>query len=132
MSDTNSHAVLTQHSLVKKYHRHILWVILAFLFALDIFTISICLQQEYIEKNPVMIPFVYNPLFHGLVKISAYLLLFVVIEKTVLFIQEKQPEKKPFWIKLNFLTLYGLIIFALISLIWLYFFVIIGNIIIIS
>lgn len=132
MTDTNANALLTQHTMVKKYHLHILWVILAFLFALDIFTTSICLQQGYIEKNPVMIPYVYNPLFHGLVKISAYLLLFVVIEKSVLFIQEKQPEKKPFWIKLNFLTLYGLIIFTLISLIWLYFYVIIGNIIIIS
>jgi hypothetical protein len=132
MNDTNGNALLTHHTMVKKYHRHILWVILAFLFALDIFTTTLCLQQGYSEKNPIMIPFVSNPLFHGMVKISAYLLLFVVVEKSVVFIQEKQPEKKPFWIKLNFLTLYGLIIFTLIYLIWLYFYVIIGNIIIIS
>jgi len=132
MSDTNCNELLTPYTIVKKYHRHALWVILAFLFALDIFTTTISLQQGNFEKNPFMIPFVYNPLLHGIIKISAYIFLFIVIEKAVLFIQEKRPEKKPFWIKLNFQTLYGLIIFTLIYLIWLYFYVLISNILIIS
>jgi hypothetical protein len=79
-----------------------------------------------------MIPFASNPFLHGIVKISAYIFLFIIIEKAVLFIQEKRPENKTFWIKLNFQALYGLIIFALISLIWLYFYVLVNNILVIS
>lgn len=132
MSDTTRNELLTQHIMVKKYHRHALWVILAFLFAFDIITTTISLQQGNFEKNPFMIPFVNNPLLHGIVKISAYIFLFIIVEKAVLFIQEKRPEKKPFWIKLNFQTLYGLIIFALVFIIWLYTYVLISNILIIS
>ena len=84
------------------------------------------------EKNPVMIPFVNNPLLHGIVKMSAYIFLFFVIERAVVFIQEKRPENKPFWIKLNFQTLYGLIIFVLIYLIWVYLYVVMSNILVIS
>ena len=123
---------MTRYTIVKKYHRHALWVILAFLLALDILTTTISLQYGNFEKNPFMIPFVNNPLLHGIVKIGAYIFLFIVVEKAVLFIQEKRPEKNLFWIKLNFQTLYGLIIFALIYLIWLYFYVLIINIRIIS
>jgi hypothetical protein len=132
MSDTNCNGLPSQYTLVGKYHRHILWVVLALLFALDIFTTSVSLQQGNIEKNPVMIPFVINPFLHGIVKISAFLFLFVIIEKAVLFIQEKRPEKKPFWIKLNFQALYGLIIFALVYLIWLYTYVLVQNLLILS
>jgi hypothetical protein len=84
------------------------------------------------EKNPLMTPFVNNPFLHGIVKIIAYIFLFVVIERAVIFIDERKPEKKPFWIKLNFQTLYGLIIFALIYLIWVYAYVVVSNILIIS
>jgi len=132
MKDTSCNGLVSRYSIVKRYHRHILWVILAFLFALDIFTTTVSLQQGNFEKNPFMIPFVNNPLVHGTVKICAYILLFTIFEKAVLFIQEKRPEKKPFWIKLNFQALYGLIIFALVYLIWLYFYVLVNNILIIS
>jgi hypothetical protein len=132
MSDINYNALLSQYTIVEKYHRHILWVVLALLFAMDIFTTSVSLQQGNIEKNPFMIPFAGNPFLHGTVKICAYIFLFVIIEKAVLFIEEKRPEKKPFWIKLNFQALYGIIIFALVSLIWLYFYVLVHNILIIS
>mgnify|MGYP001061603971 CR=1 FL=1 len=43
---------------MKKYHRHTLWVVLALLFALDIFTTTVCLEQGMFERNALMIPFV--------------------------------------------------------------------------
>jgi hypothetical protein len=132
MSDIKDDALQTQYTIVKKYHRHVLWVLLGLLFGLDIITTSIDLQLGNFEKNPFMIPFVNNPVLHGIVKIIAYIFLFAVVERAVIFIQERRPEKKPFWIKLNFQTLYGLIIFALIYLIWLYLYVVVSNIFIIS
>jgi hypothetical protein len=132
MRDSNYDELLVQYTIVEKYHRHILWVVLALLFAMDIFTTSVSLQNGNIEKNPVMIPFAGNPFLHGIVKISAYILLFVIIENAVRFIEKKRPEKKPFWIKLNFQALYGIIIFALVSLIWLYFYVLVHNLAVIS
>ncbi|MCK9593451.1 MAG: DUF5658 family protein [Methanoregula sp.] len=118
----------TVYTIVKKYHRHILWLILGLLFGLDILTTSIGLQLGNFEINPFMIPFVTNPGLHGMVKITAYIFLFIVIEGAVLFINERKPEKTPFWIKLNFQTLYGLIICSLMCLIWLYLYVVASNI----
>ena len=115
-------------TFIKKYHRHVLWIMLGLLFALDILTTSIGLQLGNAEKNPLMIPFVTNPGLHGMVKIAAYVFLFVVVEGAVLFINERKPEKTPFWIKLNFQTLYGVIIFVLASLVSLYVFVVVSNI----
>ena len=132
MSEIKNSEFQTQFTIVKKYHRHVLWLILGLLFALDIFTTSMSLHLGNFEKNPFMIPFVNNPLLHGTVKIIAYIFLFVVIERAVIFIQERKPEKTPFWIKLNFQTLYGLILFALIYLIWFYLYVVVSNILIIS
>ena len=132
MSENKDSQFQTQYILVKKYHRHVLWLILGLLFALDIFTTSMSLHLGNFEKNPVMIPFVNNPLLHGILKMSAYIFLFFVIERAVVFIQEKRPENKPFWIKLNFQTLYGLIIFVLIYLIWVYLYVVMSNILVIS
>ncbi len=132
MSEIKDSRFQTQYTLVKKYHRHVLWLILGLLFALDIFTTSMSLHLGNFEKNPFMIPFVNNPLLHGIVKMSAYIFLFFVIERAVLFIQEKQPENKPFWIKLNFQTLYGIIIFVLVYLIWVYLYVVMRNILVIS
>ena len=132
MSEIKDFGFQTQYTLVKKYHRHVLWLILGLLFALDILTTSMSLHLGNFEKNPFMVPFVNNPLLHGIVKMSAYIFLFFVIEKAVLFIQEKRPENKPFWIKLNFQTLYGLIIFVLIYLIWVYLYVVMSNILVIS
>jgi hypothetical protein len=132
MSEIKNSEFQTQFTIVKKYHRHVLWLILGLLFALDIFTTSMSLHLGNFEKNPFMIPFVNNPLLHGIVKMSAYIFLFFVIERAVLFIQERQPENKPFWIKLNFQTLYGLILFVLIYLIWVYVYVVVRNILIIS
>ena len=122
----------TQFTIVKKYHRHALWLILGLLFALDIFTTSLSLHLGNFEKNPLMTPFVSNPFLHGIVKILAYIFLFFVIEGAVIFIQEKKPEHTPFWIRLNFQTLYGLIIFVLIYLIWLYLYVVVSNILVIA
>ena len=132
MSEIKDYNFQTQYIFVKKYHRHVLWVILGLLFALDIFTTSMSLHMGNFEKNPFMIPVVNNPLLHGIVKMTAYIFLFFVIERAVLFIQEKQPENKPFWIKLNFQTLYGLILFVLIYLIWVYLYIVVSNILIIS
>jgi hypothetical protein len=132
MSDIKENKLQTLYSIIKKYHRHVLWVILGLLFGLDIITTSINLQLGNFEKNPLMIPFVQNPALHGIVKIIAYIFLFAVVERAVIFIQERRSEKKPFWIKLNFQTLYGLIIFALIYLIWLYLYVVVSNIFIIA
>jgi hypothetical protein len=132
MSEIKNYEFQTQFTIVKKYHRHVLWLILGLLFALDIFTTTMSLHLGYFEKNPLMIPFVNNPLLHGFVKIIAYIFLFVIIERAVIFIQEQKPEKTPFWIKLNFQTLYGLIIFVLIYLIWVYVYVVVSNILIIS
>ena len=132
MSESTEYTFQTQYTYVKKYHRHVLWVILGLLFALDIFTTSMSLHLGNFEKNPFMIPFVNNPLVHGIVKMSAYIFLFFVIERAVLFIQERQPENKPFWIKLNFQTLYGIIVFVLVYLIWVYLYVVMRNILVIS
>ena len=132
MSEIKDFGFQTQYTLVKKYHRHVLWLILALLFALDILTTSMSLHLGNFEKNPFMVPFVNNPLLHGIVKMSAYIFLFFVIERAVVFIQEKRPENKHFWIKLNFQTLYGLIIFVLIYLIWVYLYVVMSNILVIS
>ena len=132
MSAIKNYEFQTQFTIVKKYHRHVLSLILGLLFALDIFTTTISLYLGNFEKNPLMIPFVNNPLLHGIVKIIAYIFLFVVIERAVIFIQERKPEKTPFWIKLTFQTLYGLIIFALIYLIWVYLYVVVNNIQLIS
>jgi len=132
MSESKNYGFQTQFTIVKKYHRHVLWLILGLLFALDIFTTSMSLHLGNFEKNPLMIPFAGNPALHGIVKLLAYIFLFFVIEKAVIFIQERKPEKTPFWIKLNFQTLYGLIIFVLIYLIWLYLYVVASNILIIS
>jgi hypothetical protein len=132
MSDIKENKVQTIYTIIKKYHRHVLWVLLGLLFGLDIITTSIDLHLGNFEKNPFMIPFVNNPFLHGIVKIIAYVILFVVVERAVIFIHERKPEKTPFWIKLNFQTLYGLIIFALIYLIWVYLYVVISNILLIS
>ena len=132
MSEIKNYEFQTQFTIVKKYHRHVLWVILGLLFALDIFTTSMSLHLGNFEKNPFMIPFVNNPLLHGIVKMSAYIFLFFIIERAVLFIQERQPENKPFWIKLNFQTLYGIIVFVLVYLIWVYLYVVMRNILVIS
>ncbi len=132
MNYVNPNEIQAHITLVKKYHRHVLWLILGLLFALDIFTTSLSLHLGNFEKNPIMTPFVGNPVLHGIVKIMAYVLLFFVIEGAVMFIQEKKPESKPFWVKLNFQTLYGLIIFVLVYLIWLYLYVVVSNIEVIS
>ena len=128
----NDNGIQTHYTFVKKYHRHVLWLVLGLLFGLDIFSTSLSLYRGNFEKNPLMTPFVSNPALHGIIKIIAYIFLFVVIERAVIFIQEKKPENKPFWIRLNFQTLYGLIIFVLIYLIWLYLYVVVSNILIIS
>ena len=132
MNDIKNSEFQTQYTIIKKYHRHVLWVIISLLFALDIITTTISLNLGNFEKNPFMIPFVNNPVLHGIVKISAYIFLFVVVERAVMFINTKRPENKHFWIKLNFQTLYGLIIFTLISIIWLYFYVVVSNLLIIA
>ena len=120
--------VITKYTFIKKYHRYVLWVILGSLFALDIFTTSVSLHLGNFEKNPFMIPFVNSPVLHGFIKIIAYLFLFVVIEGAVIFIERKRPEHKSFWIKLNFQTLYFIIIFTMIFLIWAYLYVVVNNI----
>jgi hypothetical protein len=120
------------YTMVKKYHRHALWLILGFLFGLDIITTSISLHQGNSEQNPLMIPFVTNPLLHGIVKIIAYIVLFIVVEKAVIFIHEKRPENLPLLTQLNFQILYGIIIFILVYLIWLYLHVVTSNIRLIS
>ena len=132
MSEIKDYNFQTQYIFVKKYHRHVLWVILGLLFALDIFTTSMSLHMGNFEKNPFMIPVVNNPLLHGIVKMTAYIFLFFVIERAVLFIQERRPENKSFWIKLNFQTLYGLILFVLIYLIWVYLYIVVSNILTIA
>jgi hypothetical protein len=118
--------------LVKNYHRSVLWVVLACLFALDIITTTVNLNLGYEERNPFMVPFADDPLLHGIVKTGAFVLLFIVIEKAVSFIQEQYPETKPFPVKWSYRTLYGMIIFALLYLIWLYSYVLVYNIRVIS
>jgi cellulose synthase/poly-beta-1,6-N-acetylglucosamine synthase-like glycosyltransferase len=132
MSEIKNYEFQTQFTIVKKYHRHVLWLILGLLFALDILTTTIGLQQGSFEKNQFMIPFVNNPLLHGIVKIIGYIFLFFVVESAVFFIQEEKPEKKTFWIKLNLQTLYGMLLSILIYLIWFYLSVVVSNILVIS
>jgi len=124
ISDETNQSIYT---FVKKYHRHVLWLILGFLFGLDIITTTFCLQLGGSEQNPLMVPFVDNPLLHGIIKILAYVILFIVIERAVIFIRERRPEKKPFSVRMNFQILYGIIIFTLVYLIWIYLNVILSN-----
>lgn len=129
MPKTSAREYLTQGGLVvKNYHRFILWVILACLFALDIVTTTVSLQQGGVEQNPLMIPFADNPLLHGMVKIAVFILLFLVIEKAVSFIREKRPGTRPFWINVSYRALYGMIIFLMLYLVWLYSCVVLYNI----
>jgi hypothetical protein len=67
-----------------------------------------------------MVPFAANPILHGLVKIGAYLLLFGVIEQAVVFIREQRPEEQPFFLRMNYTGLYGLILVSMVSLVGLY------------
>ena len=83
MMGSEETTVRTARTFVKKYHRHILWIVLGILFALDILTTSISIYLGNFEKNPFMVPFVTNPGLHGMVKIVAYLFLFVVVEGAV-------------------------------------------------
>jgi hypothetical protein len=115
-----------------RWYRYALWIVLAFLFATDILTTTYSLQQGSLELNPFMAPVAGDPLLHGIVKIGTFTFLVIVIEKAVGFIRQKKPENEPFWIRVNYLTLYGLILFALVWLIWMYFFVLINNIAILS
>ena len=128
MSEPGRTADTPRHILVMRWYRYALWIVLAFLFATDILTTTWSLQQGYLELNPFMAPVAGDPLLHGIVKIGAFTFLVIVIETAVRFIREKQPENEPFWIRVNYLTLYGLILFALVWLIWMYFFVLINNI----
>lgn len=120
------------YAFVIEYHRHTLWILLGVLFGLDIITTTLSLQRGNSEQNPFMVPFVDNPLLHGIVKIIAFVIFFIAVEKGVEFIHEKRPEKTPFLIGLNFEILYGIIIFTLVYLIWLYLHVVASNIRLIS
>ncbi len=128
MSEPGRTADTPRHILVMRWYRYALWIVLAFLFATDILTTTWSLQEGYLELNPFMAPVAGDPLLHGIVKIGAFTFLVIVIEKAVEFIRRKKPENEPFWIRVNYLTLYGLILFALVWLIWMYFFVLINNI----
>ena len=110
------------------WHRPVLWLVLACLFGLDIITTTVGLQLGYGESNPLMAAVVANPLLHGIVKIGAYLLLFGVIEQAVEFIHRQRPAEKPFPIRINYICLYGVILVAMVSLIWLYTAVLVHNI----
>ena len=114
--------------VLKQYHRPLLWIVIACLFGLDIITTTVSLDLGSFEGNPLMVPFAANPLLHGLVKIGAYLLLFGVIEQAVLFIRDQRPEEKPFFLRMNYTGLYGLILVSMVSLVWLYAAVIVHNI----
>lgn len=116
------------YTLLRTCHRPALWLVLACLFGLDIITTTVSLDLGYFEKNPLMIPFAANPLLHGMVKIGAYLLLFGVIEQAVLFIRKKQPHNEPFFVRLHYRGLYGVILAALCSLVWFYAMVLAHNI----
>ena len=115
-------------STLLAWHRPALWLVLAFLFGLDIITTTVSLSLGYFERNPFMIPFAGNPFLHGTVKIGAYLLLFGVIELAVEFIRHQRPEEKPFILRVNYAGLYGVILVAMGSLIWLYSVVVMHNI----
>jgi hypothetical protein len=116
------------HSLLKNYHRPVLWVVLACLFGLDIITTTVSLDLGYFEGNPLMVPFASDPLLHGLVKIGAYLLLFGVIEQAVAFLSGGRPDGQPLLPQMHSAGLYGLIITAMVSLAGLYAAVLVHNI----
>ncbi len=128
MSDSIRSGVSALSAAVKDYHRHLFWIVLACLFALDIVTTTVSLQAGNAERNPVMIPFAGNPVLHGLIKIGVFLLLFGVMEQAVRFIRERPPESQAFWIHVNYRTLESLILFFQVSLIGLYLFVLAVNI----
>jgi len=117
-----------RYGLLRTYHRPLLWTALACLFGLDIITTTVSLDLGYLEKNPVMVPFASDPLLHGLVKIGAYLLLFFAVELGVAFIRTQRPEEKPFPVRFNYACLYGVILAAIFSLLWLYTRVVVHNI----
>jgi len=66
--------------LVKKYHRYFLWIFIAVLFVLDIISTTIGLQMGLYEQTLFMIPFVENSFYHFLIKLLAFVILFIVLE----------------------------------------------------
>ncbi len=76
-----------------------------------------------------MIPFIGNPLLHLLIKIIAFVFVFILIEGSLKFIYKITSEKQSFWNKLGFQISYGLIIVGLIYFNWLFLTIVINNII---
>ena len=70
-------------SVLKKYHRWILWIILGLLYLFDIITTLIGVQNGGHEQSPLLLPYVDNPLFLLGIKIFIFFLLFIPLEAVI-------------------------------------------------
>jgi hypothetical protein len=104
---------------VKKYHRHFFWILIAILFVLDIITTTIGLQVGFYEQTLFMIPFVGNPILHVIIKLIAFVILFVVLEGLLKIFEFNSQAH---------LILDLFLTFALIYVCWLFLNIVIKNI----
>ena len=119
--------------IVKKYHRPILLGSLGLLFVLDIVTTTIALQRGNSEQNPFMIPLVQDPVLHLVIKVIAYIFLFVTVERAYhVLIRIESRKKRSSWERMFLQTIYALVILALLYLISFYVFIVAQNTMIIS
>jgi len=77
-------------SFIGTYHRQILWAVLGFLFILDIITTSVGLGLGGKEHTEFMIPFVGNPIVHFIVKGTAFVICWIVIEASLSWIDKNR------------------------------------------
>jgi hypothetical protein len=116
-------------SLIKNYHRQILWITLGLLFFLDIITTTIGLEKGGFEQTPFMIPFVNNPVLHVIVKFIAFFIAYRLIEPFLRNLNTNITEETSKFNKLCYAITYSVIILALIWLIGLYLSININNIV---
>jgi len=105
---------------IERNHRRFLWITLGILFILDIITTTIGLNKGGYEQTEFMIPFVGNPLYHLIIKILAYALIFGILEGVFIAIQHIPFDEKFSWNKLCYYIAYSLLIIGLIGFIWIF------------
>jgi hypothetical protein len=80
-----------------------------------------------------MIPFVQDPVLHLVIKVIAYIFLFITVERAYhVLIRIESRKKRSSWERMFLQTIYALVILALVYLISFYVYVVTQNTIVIS
>jgi hypothetical protein len=113
---------------IKEFHRLIIWITLGVVFILDIFTTTIGLQKGGFEQTPFMISIVNDPILHSIVKILAFCIIFIPIDRFLnhlyVKISTEREKNNRFW----YLFVYLVIILTLIWFIGLFLLIVLNNI----